>query len=386
MTKPQLLATVRSDDDTLPWLVLVPSLGTTHRLWDRSIEHFAAAFRVLLIDLPGHGDAPVPSEPFDLADVAAAIVDLASEAGAERFAYAGVSIGGAIGQQLALDFPGRVSALAVLCSAAKIGEPGPWNERAEMVRRQGTSVLVEGTVGRWFAPDFVAENPEVVGEVLHHLADASDEGYARCCEALGTFDVRDRLASLTVPTIVVSGELDPVTPPAAGRYITDRVPVSRFLESPGTSHLAIVEAPDDLGLALTAFLASPPDAGSDARRLDAGFAVRREVLGDHHVDAAIAGTTPFTADFQDLITRYAWGEIWTRPGLPRRERSIITLTALIAHGHHEELAMHVKAALRNGLTPEDIAEVILQSAIYLGVPAANTAFKIARDTLASLEG
>ncbi|WP_245782172.1 4-carboxymuconolactone decarboxylase [Actinokineospora terrae] len=109
--------------------------------------------------------------------------------------------------------------------------------------------------------------------------------------------------------------------------------------------------------------------------------VRREVLGDEHVDRAIARTTPFTEAFQDLITRYAWGEIWTRPGLDRRTRSAITLTALVARGHHDELAMHVRAALGNGLTRDEIGEVLLQSAIYCGVPAANAAFAIAQQVL-----
>lgn len=112
-----------------------------------------------------------------------------------------------------------------------------------------------------------------------------------------------------------------------------------------------------------------------------GMKVRREVLGDEHVDAAIERTTEFTADFQDLITRYAWGEIWARPGLDRRTRSAVTLTALIALNHHEELAMHVRAALRNGLTPDEINEVLLQAAIYCGVPAANRAFAIAQQVL-----
>ena len=112
-----------------------------------------------------------------------------------------------------------------------------------------------------------------------------------------------------------------------------------------------------------------------------GMRVRREVLGDEHVDAAIERTTDFTADFQDLITRYAWGEIWSRPGLDRRTRSAVTLTALVALNHHEELAMHVRAALRNGLTPDEIKEVLLQTAIYCGVPAANRAFAIAQQVL-----
>jgi len=113
-----------------------------------------------------------------------------------------------------------------------------------------------------------------------------------------------------------------------------------------------------------------------------GMEVRRAVLGDEHVDRAVAGTTDFTADFQDLITRYAWGEIWTRPGLDRRTRSCITLTALVAGGHEQELAMHVRAALRNGLTPDEIKEVLLQTAIYCGVPAANSAFAVAQKVLA----
>ncbi len=120
---------------------------------------------------------------------------------------------------------------------------------------------------------------------------------------------------------------------------------------------------------------------SDAERRAQGMAVRRAVLSDAHVDRAIANTTELTADWQDFITRTAWGDIWSRPGLDRRSRSIAVLTSLIAHGHHEELAMHLRAALGNGLTVAEIREVILQSAIYSGVPAANTAFRIAQEVL-----
>ncbi len=117
-------------------------------------------------------------------------------------------------------------------------------------------------------------------------------------------------------------------------------------------------------------------------RYDDGMAVRREVLGDAHVDRATAAATDLTREFQEFITEYAWGTIWTRPGLDRRSRSMITLTALIARGHHEELAMHLRAARRNGLTLDEIKEVIMQSAIYCGVPDANTAFRIAQQTFA----
>jgi 4-carboxymuconolactone decarboxylase len=116
----------------------------------------------------------------------------------------------------------------------------------------------------------------------------------------------------------------------------------------------------------------------DTDRHEQGTRARRAVMGDEHVDRAVEGTAPFTEDFQDLITRYAWGEIWSRPGLDRRMRSAITIMALVARGHLDELALHVRAALRNGLTPDEIAEVLLHSAIYCGVPAANSAFAVAQ--------
>ncbi|RKR92463.1 4-carboxymuconolactone decarboxylase [Micromonospora pisi] len=124
----------------------------------------------------------------------------------------------------------------------------------------------------------------------------------------------------------------------------------------------------------------------DRERYAAGMAVRRAVLGDAHVDRAVAGTDEFTEDFQDLITRYAWGEIWTRPGLDRRTRSCVTLAVLATLHHDEELAMHVRAALRNGLTREEILEVLLQVGVYAGVPAANRAFKVAQRTLQQEDG
>ncbi|MDQ0710065.1 4-carboxymuconolactone decarboxylase [Arthrobacter woluwensis] len=127
-----------------------------------------------------------------------------------------------------------------------------------------------------------------------------------------------------------------------------------------------------------------PDA--TARQIhDAGMVVRREVLGDAHVDRANAAKNEFTEDFQDMITRIAWGGIWTRPGLSRQMRSAVTLTAMVAHGHWEEFAMHVRAALRNGLTREEIKEILLQTAIYCGVPSANTAFKTAQQVFAEMD-
>jgi len=144
----------------------------------------------------------------------------------------------------------------------------------------------------------------------------------------------------------------------------------------GVGHLAPAEAPARVAELIAAHCGVAAGSGYDA-----GMTVRRAVLGDAHVDRAVAATTEFTADFQHMITEYAWGTIWTRPGLDRRSRSMITLTALVARGHHEELAMHLRAARRNGLTNDEIKELLMQTAIYCGVPDANTAFRIASTVL-----
>ena len=146
------------------------------------------------------------------------------------------------------------------------------------------------------------------------------------------------------------------------------------------AHLAPAEAPEIVARLIRHHVLG--EVEHPRTTYDAGMAVRREVLGDDHVDRADAATTDFTRDFQELITNYAWGTIWTRPGLDRRSRSLITLTALVARGHHEELAMHLRAARTNGLTVDEIKELLLQTAIYCGVPAANTAFRIAQQVLA----
>ena len=125
---------------------------------------------------------------------------------------------------------------------------------------------------------------------------------------------------------------------------------------------------------------------TDDERREQGMAVRREVLGDDHVDRANAQVTDTTRDFQDFITRYAWGDIWSRPGLDRRLRSTVTITVLIAHGHWEELGMHLRAAIRNGLTRDEVSEIILQSGVYCGVPSANSAFRIAQEVFGEFDG
>ncbi|GHJ41811.1 3-oxoadipate enol-lactonase [Streptomyces sp. TS71-3] len=354
---------------TAPPLLLGPSLGTSTRLWDGVAPELTTTHRVIRWDLPGHGgSSPALIGPgATVGDLAALVLALADALDIERFAYAGVSLGGAVGLHLAVHHPERISSLAVICSSAHFGAGTAWRERAAQVREAGMGKLVETANSRWFTPGF--SDPALVED----LRTTDPAGYAACCDALAAFDIRDRLSEVTAPTLLVAGREDRATPPEHLREISDAVPGALLTELPGTPHLAPAERPAAVLGALRAHLEGDPPRG---------IAARRAVLGDAHVDRAQSRTTDFTARFQDFISRYAWGEIWTDTTLSRRERSMVTLTALVAHGHLDELAMHVRAARRNGLTPEEIGAVLLQSAIYCGVPAANSAFAVAQRVLA----
>ncbi|WP_164551876.1 3-oxoadipate enol-lactonase [Streptomyces sp. WAC 01529] len=358
--------------DTAPPLFLGPSLGTSTALWDAVAPELSAAHRVVRWDLPGHGRSPADliGPGATVADLAGLVLALADSLGVDRFAYAGVSLGGAVGLHLAAHHPQRVTRLAAICTSAHFGGAEPWRQRAATVRREGLAGLAESAPQRWFTPGFTV--PGLVADLR-----AADPGaYAACCDALAAYDLREALASIAAPTLVIAGREDPATPPAHAREIADAVPDASLMELAGASHLAPAERPAAVAAALRAHFADP------ARAEGGGMAVRRAVLGDAHVDRAQAGTTSFTARFQYFVSRYAWGEIWTDPTLPRRERSLITLTALVAHGHLDELALHIRAARRNGLTPEEIGAVLLQTAVYCGVPAANSAFAVAQRVLA----
>lgn len=357
-----------------PPLLLGPSLGTSTALWDGVAPELAAGHRVVRWDLPGHGRSPAGliGPGAGVADLAGLVLALADSLSLDRFSYAGVSLGGAVGLWLAVHRPERIDRLAVVCSSARFGVPGAWHERAARVRAEGIGPVAEGAAARWFTPGFTAPG------LLDDLLGTDPAAYAACCDALASYDLRSRLSEVRAPTLVIAGREDLATPPAHAREIADAVAGATLIELPHASHLAPAERPQAVREALRAHFA-PVEHGS-------GAAVRREVLGDAHVDRAQAATTPFTARFQDFITRYAWGEIWTDPTLSRRERSLITLTALVAHGHHDELAMHVRAAVRNGLGPEEIGAALLQAGVYCGVPAANSAFAVARRVLEEMEG
>jgi 3-oxoadipate enol-lactonase/4-carboxymuconolactone decarboxylase len=375
MTTPDLAWTDFGGASDAPLLVVGPSLGTdVQTLWGDVASYLTDVRHIIGWDLPGHGKSATATG-FTVAELADAVARHVPDA---EFDYAGDSVGGAVGLELLVRSAGRVRTASLFATGAVIGTPEGWQDRAALVRSAGTQALLASTPGRWFAdPDQVTEAQARLVDAVPEIDDAS---YAAVCEALAGHDLRDSLAAIETPVLAAAGAADQATPPASLRAIADGVQHGRFVLLDRSAHLPPVEQPADTTELVRAQLDAIASPRAD-RRAD-GMRVRREVLGDAHVDRASAAVTDFTADFQEFITRYAWGEVWTRPYLDPRSRSMITLTALIALGHHDEFAMHVRAARTNGLSLEEIREVILQSAIYCGVPAANTAYKIASEVLA----
>jgi 3-oxoadipate enol-lactonase/4-carboxymuconolactone decarboxylase len=370
----------------LPLLVLGPSLGTSaSTLWTECAAGLTDAFDVVAWDLPGHGyNHSVGEESFTMAELAQGVLRVLDEILEQRdqyngpFVYAGDSVGGAVGLQLLLDQPSRVRAAVLLCTGAKIGDPALWAGRVGQVSISGTSVMVSGSAERWFGPGFLDRSPATGSALLHALQDTDDRGYMQ---------VRDRLAEITAPVLAVAGSADVVTPTDGLREIAGGVKHGRLVELEGVGHLAPAEAAAAVARLIRQHILgeAEPETFTTGPAYDAGMAVQREVLGEAHVDRATAEARDLTREFQEFVTEYAWGGIWTRPGLDRRSRSLITLTALIARGHHEEFALHVRAARTNGLTNDEIKELILQSAVYCGVPEAGTAFRIAQGVLDELD-
>ncbi|MEN3123895.1 MULTISPECIES: alpha/beta hydrolase [Janibacter] len=256
MAEPDLTATRLAGGPESPRLLVVgPSLGTSvEALWEATARRLVYDFEVVGWDLPGHGRSKPATGPFTVGELAAAVRRLAADVAGDRpAAYAGVSLGGAVALELALD-PGVFTAVACIASAAKIGEPSAWHERAALVRKAGTSVMVSGSSERWFAPGFLMRDPATGTRLLLSLADADKDSYALACEALADFDVRDRLADATVPLLVAPGDQDVVISPHTARKITaDRAPNSSMNVFTGCGHLPPAEDPDAVARALNDF-------------------------------------------------------------------------------------------------------------------------------------
>lgn len=224
-----------------PALVLLCSIGTTVDMWAPQRRALADEVRVISIDTLGHGSSKVPDGPYSITDLARHVVATLDALDIERAAFAGVSLGGAVSQRIALDAPERVAALTLIATSARFGEPQQWHDRAATVRDGGTAAIADATMERWFAPSFRATQPAAVELMRVMFTAAPREGYAACCEALAGWDSRDVLGSIDAPTTVIVGEEDPATPPSHAEVLAEGVPGARLEVVPDAAHLVSLE-------------------------------------------------------------------------------------------------------------------------------------------------
>lgn len=370
----------------LPAVVLLNSIGTDMSLWDACMPHLLPAFRILRLDTRGHGASDAPAGDYTLAELAADVVAVMDAAEVERAAVAGVSLGGMIAMQLALDRPARVAALGLVCTSAAM-DRAAWDARIATVRAHGTAAIAELAMGRFLSPGFVRTNGAIADGVRRGLVAMADTGYAGAAAAIRDMMLIDRLPALDVPTLVVAGDRDVSTPFAAhGAPIATTIPRAEVAHL-DAAHLAPIETPAALAAVLRGFFVPRDDTAAAATALfEAGLVNRRRVLGDAWVDRSLANRTSLNADFQAMITRIAWHEVWGRPGLDDRTRRLLVLAITASLGRWEEFALHVEAGLtRGGFTRDELKEVLMQTAIYAGVPAANTAFAEAAKVIAKID-
>lgn len=242
-------------------LVVGASLGTSvEALWGRAAGLLGDWFEVLGWDLPGHGRSAPAAGPFSVAELAAAVRSTTWKIIGERArpaSYGGVSLGGAVALELALE-PGPFSRIACIAGAAKIGEAGAWHERAALVRRAGTPVMVPGSAQRWFAPGFVERAPATADRLLRSLSEADSDSYALACEALADFDLRDRLPGARLPVLLMPGEHDAVVPPEVAREVADAIPGATLVVATGCGHLPPAEDPAGTAALLTSATTEAP--------------------------------------------------------------------------------------------------------------------------------
>jgi 3-oxoadipate enol-lactonase len=242
-----------SGHDDAPVLVFSNSLGTDLAMWDPQVEALSQDFHILRYDTRGHGRSAVTSGPYTMDQLADDVIGLLDKLGVERVHFCGLSMGGMIGMSLALRVPHRLHRIVLCSTAAKIGSPETWNTRIQTVCQRGMPALVGGVLERWYTLAFRAASPEAVEITRRTLLHTSAEGYIACCAAIRDADLREAIAGVHLPTLIISGVHDPVTTPADGHFMAERIAGSRYVELPA-AHLSNIEASAAFTMELAAFL------------------------------------------------------------------------------------------------------------------------------------
>jgi 3-oxoadipate enol-lactonase/4-carboxymuconolactone decarboxylase len=367
-----------------PVVVFSNSLGTTLEMWDRQAEALAGRYRVLRYDTRGHGRSEVVDRDTSLADLADDLADLMDGLHIGRAHIVGLSLGGMTGQTMGFRYPDKVASLCLMATAAVMAVPDLWNARIATARAEGMTPLVEQTMARWFTSEAFTHEPAAVADVRDRFGRISGVGYAVCCQAIRDMDLRPDLPRVAAPTLVISGAKDPATPAAAGLEIAALIRDAEFVLVPDAAHLLNIERPAVVNAHLLSWLerqagaAAPRPSGAT---FEEGLANRKSVLGVDYVQGSLAKAGPFAMPFQDFIARFAWGEVWGDPTLPRKTRSIIVLTTCVALHREEEFKLHLRPALKNEVSLAELRALLIQAAVYAGVPAANAGFRWVREVL-----
>jgi len=361
-----------------PALLLLNSIGTDQGLWDLAAPHLLNDFRVLRMDTRGHGASDVPAGAYSLAQLAGDALAVLDAAEARQATICGVSLGGMTALRLALDAPQRVAGLALACTSAEM-DRAAWQNRIDAVTTGGTVAIADLAMQRFFPDPFRRSHPQVVDTIRSGLLATDPVGSVGCCAAIRDMDILSRLGAIAVPTLVIHGLRDASTPFAGhGDRIVAAIPGAKSAAL-DTGHLPCLEAPVGFAALLRRFHQRTVEGTAEVEAAEllytAGLRTRRSVLGDAWVDASLEARTAFNADFQAMITRYAWNEIWSRPGLDHRTRRLLVVAMTASLGRWEEFRLHVRSGLNaGGFTVDELKEVLMQIAIYAGAPAANTAF------------
>jgi 3-oxoadipate enol-lactonase / 4-carboxymuconolactone decarboxylase len=362
-----------------PVLILSHSIGTDHTMWDLQVADLLPHFQILRYDTRGHGASDATAGEYSIEMLAGDILGLADALGISQFAFCGLSMGGAIGQWIAAHAPQRVTHLVLANTSPQFVPRSNWDSRIAAVHKDGMSAIVDVAISRFFLADTLAKQDPHAASIRSVLLGTDPVGYTGCCTALRDVNNGDLLRKIQAPTLVIVGDYDVSTPwTGHGERLAQEIPGAKVLRL-AAAHLSNIERPRSFTTALLEFILPKRDPNADS--LTTGFEMRRAALGYAHVDKAIAATTEFTRDFQELITRYAWGAIWSRPELDWRTRRLLVLAITASLGRWEEFALHVRAGLASELELCDLKEVLLQTAIYAGVPAANTGFQIASEQI-----
>ena len=369
--------------DGAPALLLSNSIGTDHALWDPVLPALTRAFRVIRYDARGHGASDAPAGEYSLERLGRDALAVADAAGAARFHFAGISLGGMTGMWLGAHAPERVDRL-VLCNTSPYFGPESWSARIAAVRAGGMAAIVDMVMQRFFTPRYIERADAPFQTVRRTFLSIDPGGYAACGAAIRDMDLRPALGRIRAPALVVAGRFDQATTPEQGRAIAQAIPGARYAELP-CAHIPTHEAGAALVEQLCRFLLAPQE-DRESLRYERGLARRKAVLGVEYVESRLKNRHEFTDEFQALITRYAWGELWTRPLLDDRTRRLLVLAMMVGLKSWEEFELHVRAGLGHELAPAELKEVLMLAAIYCGVPAANSAFAHARRLIEAAPG